>query len=556
MDAKSIQEAYLLESPIQKLNYDCLIQIFNHLTVVDRIRIERVSKQWQEIAKKSWNGVKILKKPTSLGFKSGMLPKVNDYMLEEILKRCGKYLTNAYFEYHFKLSLIVNYCPNIQSILCVGASKENLEILSRNAQNLSTFSFRQNPDHHEDYEDSLANLFSKSKNLKDLSLQCDRMKGYCLLELPLEEMTTIVIVFFNEELNMFEENLVNALKKTAKLNTLCIRDIINVGIIAAIASSRCTNLTKLDLISWNNRLENVDKQLAKIFHCNRNLKFIYLRLNYSDMTGECLLSLNKSSVEEIKLFGSSFPDFQVVFLIKSLPTFKNLHYLKLSGLRNQSMRESEISKCIRSCLNLKTLELSEVGNNHDSPEILIKSISELKNLESLSLGQILSTNFCDYISANLLKLKVLTLKCCRNLSDIDLELLHELPNLEVLDICFNSNITGLGIRRLSNLKKLSCFYCKNLEDEGLIKLLKCVTNLEYLDLRKCDKITNAVIDAAIDVTKVRTNNIELRMAITGTSININKIQGASSLLVFDENMPLLMYDEIISSLIVDENVPF
>ena len=34
-------------SATEKLNDDCLIYIFNFLPVVERIKIERVSKRWQ-----------------------------------------------------------------------------------------------------------------------------------------------------------------------------------------------------------------------------------------------------------------------------------------------------------------------------------------------------------------------------------------------------------------------------------------------------------------------------------------------------------------------------
>ena len=40
-------------SVIDKLNDDCLIYIFNLISVVDRIKNERVCKRWQEVIKQS-----------------------------------------------------------------------------------------------------------------------------------------------------------------------------------------------------------------------------------------------------------------------------------------------------------------------------------------------------------------------------------------------------------------------------------------------------------------------------------------------------------------------
>ena len=46
--------------PIEKLPEEILIHIFSYLPIVDRIRVERVKKSWQEMAKKSWNNFKKL----------------------------------------------------------------------------------------------------------------------------------------------------------------------------------------------------------------------------------------------------------------------------------------------------------------------------------------------------------------------------------------------------------------------------------------------------------------------------------------------------------------
>ena len=147
MDNSSTQDSDILESPIQKLNEDSLISIFNYLSIKDRIKIERVSKIWKEIVKKSWTKMKILYvEPQFLGFKpfgkNHQYPKISKKMIKEVLKRCGKYINKIDCTDSFgcQLTLVAQNCPNIQSIICQEASKKGLEKLSKNIQSLSEFS--------------------------------------------------------------------------------------------------------------------------------------------------------------------------------------------------------------------------------------------------------------------------------------------------------------------------------------------------------------------------------------------------------------------------------
>ena len=80
-------------SVINKLNNDCLIYIFKFLSVVDRVKFERVSKMWQEFSKESWGSLKVLElDPKCLGLKPRGIkheyPEITKYITEQILKRC------------------------------------------------------------------------------------------------------------------------------------------------------------------------------------------------------------------------------------------------------------------------------------------------------------------------------------------------------------------------------------------------------------------------------------------------------------------------------------
>ena len=93
-------------------------------------------------------------------------------------------------------------------------------------------------------------------------------------------------------------------------------------------------------------------------------------------------------------------------------------------------------------------------------------------------------------------------------------------------------VTGLGFVNLSNIRKLNCRACINLQDNNVIDLLRCASNLELLNIQCCETITNSVMDVAIEVTKRRSNNVVLKMIFYNTSISYDKITDISPLLSF------------------------
>ena len=136
----------------------------------------------------------------------------------------------------------------------------------------------------------------------------------------------------------------------------------------------------------------------------------------------------------------------------------------------------------------------------------------------------------DYIGQNLLELRYLNMSWCKGrVTDSDLKSISNLPKLKVLRLEGVTVITGIGLGNFANLKELNCSFCHTLKDDGLIRLLRCACELEFLDISFCRKITTSVIKVAIEETKKRTNNIVLRLQI-GTAINVDKIEDVSPLL--------------------------
>ena len=282
----------------------------------------------------------------------------------------------------------------------------------------------------------------------------------------------------------------------------------------------CRNLTELDLQMHNNYdVVDVDSRLSEIFKNNKNLKSIKLDdINaHTEITGECFLSLDKNVVEEIALSGVG--NIERDFLIQSLPNFTKLHTLELNDLDDPVF--VYLAECISLCSKLKRLEIFGQQIHKD-----LNLFASSKNIEWLSITlndePRITKNFLDYMTSELLELKYLDMSA-DSMQSTSIKLtfnsMLNLPKkLEVLNISGHSNINGSGIENLPNLEELYCSKCEKLAEKNLISLLKCARNLWILDIRDCKKITNRVIETAIEETKKRTNNIVLEIQIEGTSI--------------------------------------
>ena len=138
------KEENLPDLPVQTLNDDCLIIIFKHLTIADRIKVERVSKLWRDLARQTWRETKNLTMNQKfLGMKprgeNHLYPKITKKIITQILMRCGKYLLKIDLSNILVcvLQLVSKYCPNIQSVICYKVSKYGIEHLSKNCKNVT-----------------------------------------------------------------------------------------------------------------------------------------------------------------------------------------------------------------------------------------------------------------------------------------------------------------------------------------------------------------------------------------------------------------------------------
>ena len=267
------------------------------------------------------------------------------------------------------------------------------------------------------------------------------------------------------------------------------------------------HLFTLALHFSTSQIENIDDLLSQIFNNNRKLRSLKL-VDFNNLTGKCFLSLNESSIEETVLH--NIHDIQNDFLIKTLPNFKKL----------QTFAFAKVDIFIEGYTNKN----------------LLKLVSSLKNLEELSIcvkildEPAIDQSIFDFLTTSSPNLKVLSLSDCEGISDSHIESLYKFKKLEVLKLYGLNEITGSGLENLASLKELHTPICHRLKDNHLISLLRFASNLQVIDLQNCDEITNSLVNAAIEETKKRKNNLLLEICIGGTSIDIEKIEETSSLL--------------------------
>ena len=523
-------------STFPQLNEYCLIRVFENLPIADKVALERVNKLWQRSSKRSWRKIQVLKfDPKFLGLKpvasTHKFAEIDAMGVRKIFSRCGKYLKKldvSYFDFDSTSYFIAKYCPNIQSITCDAISTSGIRRLTRNCNNISeinvlNFLWKVS-------EDALGNFFLANQKLRIFKIQYYRGSGNSLFNLPLELMDSIEI----GEIDIYNiDNIIDLILNCENLKSLeC--NIVHPDMISALEDT-CTNLTELKLKSnsapFDDRIDYLDDYLSPIFSKNKNLKLLQLE-SFKGLTGECLRFLNGETIEKIILRDIEWIHSE--YLADALPYFQKLNTLEFDELFEVDIIYG-ITGSLTLCPNLKQLTLKE--GESDSNENLMESLSFLHNLEKLSIIRFqdveYSETFFSYIATNLKDLEYLDLSNTKfnlkGISDKDIKFISILPKLEVLKTR-NLPITGSCLKNFSNLKLLDCRGCKNLFNNNLMRFLRRAKNLQLLDLEGCNKITNSVIEFAIKITKNRTNNLILEIGISQTKIDIDKIEGNSSLL--------------------------
>ncbi|XP_011305196.1 F-box/LRR-repeat protein 7-like [Fopius arisanus] len=411
------------DSPIQVLNDDCFIEIFLHLPIADRVRIERVCKRWQSLAQESWRSVKkldLVKEHWGISPKA-RLQMLDTNTLRKVLMKCGQFLAHldlsivAYGLTSSTLTIVGKFCPNLEFLNIRGLelSPSGIASLMKNCQHMTKFVMKSL---NGPCEKNLSQLFAMSTKLQSLEIQDESINGKCLGYLPTDTI---------EEISM----------------------------------SRCISLQST----------HFDSAVVKF----TALRKITLK--------SCICLLNSS--------------------LKAIGTIESLTHLELSG--DYAM-------------------FSAVHMNH---------LVNLKNLEHLNLSHhiCVTDDFLVNVSKNCKKLNYLDITGCMNVTDRAIVSLSALSKLETLVISGVTQVTDKPLATLHNLRVLKACKCPLVRDSGAIDLIRMAPNLVLLDLSR-SSISDLTIQAAISITKRRTNNLMLKLIVGQTNVKKSQVLGVSPLL--------------------------
>ncbi|XP_058807416.1 uncharacterized protein LOC131673432 isoform X4 [Phymastichus coffea] len=211
-------------NPDSLLN-DCLKIVLPYLSIVERIKIQRVCKSWQKISKSRCYGMHHLEINDYLFGKNPeeKSPDVKIHILNQIFSLCGCDLKSVHLNASILtsdicrlecLKLLKKFCPYLRSIEFMFIDSDIASFLIFNFTNLKslaiTFCYK-------NCELQLSGYFQSNRNLTSFSVERnDHLTGTCFLSLP-ESLENLSVKSCR---SITHENIAAALQKLKKLKTL------------------------------------------------------------------------------------------------------------------------------------------------------------------------------------------------------------------------------------------------------------------------------------------------------------------------------------------------
>ncbi|XP_057328188.1 F-box/LRR-repeat protein 7-like [Microplitis mediator] len=263
---------------INKIDDDCLINIFVLLPMNDRMRIERVCKRWQDVSARAWHDIKELDLTQPFQFSnSNSKAQIKNRTVEKILERCGRFLSTLQF-----------------STCNLGYNAETLPVIGEHCKNLTrlTLQLRKHPNKE------LNKLFAQFKKIQYLEIKDIGKDFKCnsLASLPhdtIEEIhlsTKVTYESFDPHLRSFGRSGPNTFRKFSNIRSLTMTGfILKPDLIKVIAEK--THLTYLSLANCSIKQKNIIK-LA----CLRKLEYLNLS-KVLEVTSDFLIALASNCTE-------------------------------------------------------------------------------------------------------------------------------------------------------------------------------------------------------------------------------------------------------------------
>lgn len=469
---------------IDNINNDCLISIFEHLSLEEKIDIELVCNRWNQVAKLSWNHVNSIDFKDLISYKKPNNKKNNNILLKNVLKRCSTYLNKIIMCYWS----LINF-----------EFDEIVEDLSKYCLNVNDLTIREG-DFNFFNEEKIKKLFSFFVNLTTLNLDKIFVRGDFFFNLKsdkIKELSLIRCEFFE---NNYKLDKISNIKNLSKF-IICHKSesVIN-EVVESLVANNCDNFTELFI--------------AKIF----NLKSIYKYKLPNIKSLPTLLSRQKKLCR-LKLFRVSavnalsnnnclqtenLTDLVLYFhsVNPGIITFRNFGNLKKFAGYFDNLT-NEFFEAISTCLKLEDLAIYSEGSVNCSGSF--DFLHKLKNLETfkikndVSVINVQKVNFDDVLQGlwQCKNLKYLILRNC-SYTNLSLKNLGSDSNL----IIFNAIWDGYGY---------DYFGLNDISNEEFYEFLKKTPYLREFSVAFCNKITKKLIDDVAELKENRNDKHKLEM---------------------------------------------
>ncbi|KAF7994826.1 hypothetical protein HCN44_004298 [Aphidius gifuensis] len=257
-------------------------------------------------------------------------------------------------------------------------------------------------------------------------------------------------------------------------------------------SSRCVNLKHLEIhIKYNN-----DNCFSNVFKDLQKLRSITIHVYNIHVNDTKILESVTNNIECISFHSHTERMHVKSQFAKVLMKFNSLRFLELIHM--------DIDENVMQVISSKTtlIHLKLERSKYQQQQLIL---TNLLNLEYLNLSHIqyLNRDSMDSISKNLFNLRYLNINFCSYTIPLEhLQQLHNLKNLEEINLRGNNNVDDSILRQFTNLKSLNCADCDNVTDFGVMSVIENSPNLEYLDIFET-AITVATLTFAYKITNAR-----------------------------------------------------
>ncbi|XP_076670872.1 putative RNA-binding protein EEED8.10 [Andrena cerasifolii] len=416
-----VQSDVCTGTSIQTLNDDCLIHIFLQLPIIDRISIERVCKRWRAVSQESWCSVKRLDLLDS--------GEINTNILHKVLLRCGRFLTEINLSQvrcplsQSTLTIIGKLCPNLQrlDVTTLTVSAAGINSLTNNCHDITKFSLGSTTSM---CDKDLQKLFQMNQKLRYLKVVTGKIRGTCLLHLPLERMEEVVL---QKCTCLRAYCLSKAIEKLCNLKNLVIHKCLGIShnVIQAIGTY-CTSLKTLELSDISYLIQSNDMlYIAQL----TNLEV--LKINTNIVVTDELLSNLALKCQQLTYIDITECDFVTNVGIAAIATLPKLEVLIMNSLCQVTDTN------LRDMCNLKRLECRACNFTDKTVMELIASAPRLELLDLSFCGGITNLTLKKAAAVTVNRTNIIILKIFVGGTTVNLRTFDEVsPFLQIVNVLF------------------------------------------------------------------------------------------------------------------------